>query len=248
MKRYGWLFCCWCGWVSGAPLSLVTGDFSPYTGAALADGGQSTRLVTTLLREAGYQDLKVDYLPWNRGYELTRNGLASATYPYAWTRARAKLFYYSAPIHIDHLSWFTYRGSEAVLDGKWQGLRVCIPAGWSTSHADEVIASFSLQLIRPKTLAQCLRMLELKRVDLMPMNDAVTADASMAVFGDPHHLQSLPYFRQSDTFYLLVSRQVPGGIELIERFNEALAAARASGYYDKLVPREQPRVLRCEPQ
>lgn len=246
MKHYGWLFCCWCGWLSCTPLSLVTGEFSPYSGAALPDGGQSTRLVTTLLHEAGYDELKVDYLPWSRGYELARNGVASATYPYAWTRERAKLFYYSAPVHIDHLSWFTYRGSDAVLDGKWQGLRVCIPAGWSTSHADEVIARFSLRLTRPKSLAQCLQLLELKRVELMPMNDAVTADASMQVFGDPNYLQPLPYFRQRDTFYLLVSRKMQNGRELIERFNEALAAARASGHYDQLVPWGQPRLLRCE--
>ncbi|WP_421252083.1 substrate-binding periplasmic protein [Aeromonas sp. 600724] len=232
--------------MSCAPLSLVTGDFSPYSGAGLPDGGQSTRLVTTLLREAGYDELKVDYLPWNRGYELVRNGLASATFPYAWTRERAKLFYYSAPIHIDHLSWFTYRGSDAVLDGKWQGLRVCIPASWSTSHADEVIARFSLRLTRPKSLVQCLQLLERKRVDLMPMNDAVTAAASMQVFGDPNYLQPLPYFRQRDTFYLLVSRKMQNGRELIERFNEALAAARASGHYDQLVPWGQPRLLRCE--
>ncbi|WP_421276682.1 substrate-binding periplasmic protein [Aeromonas veronii] len=232
--------------MSCAPLSLVTGDFSPYSGAGLPDGGQSTRLVTTLLREAGYDELKVDYLPWNRGYELVRNGLASATFPYAWTRERAKLFYYSAPIHIDHLSWFTYRGSDAVLDGKWQGLRVCIPASWSTSHADEVIARFSLRLTRPKSLVQCLQLLERNRVDLMPMNDAVTADASMQVFGDPNYLQPLPYFRQRDTFYLLVSRKMQNGRELIERFNEALAAARASGHYDQLVPWGQPRLLRCE--
>ena len=246
MKHYGWLFCCWCGWLSCAPLSLVTGDFSPYSGAGLPDGGQSTRLVTTLLREAGYDELKVEFLPWNRGYELTRNGLASAIYPYAWTSERAKLFYYSAPIHIDYLSWFSYHGSDRVLDGKWQGLRVCIPAGWSTSHADEVITRFSLQLVRPKSLAQCLQLLELKRVDLMPMNDAVTADASMQVFGDPNYLQPLPYFRQRDTFYLLVSRKAPDGRELIERFNEALAASRASGHYDKLVPGTQPRLLRCD--
>ena len=246
MKHYGWLFCCWCGWLSCAPLSLVTGEFSPYSGAALPDGGLSTRLVTTLLREAGYDELKVEFLPWNRGYELTRNGLASATFPYAWTRERAKLFYYSAPIHINYLSWFSYRASDRVLDGKWQGLRVCIPAGWSTSHAGEVIARFSLQLTRPKSLAQCLKMLELKRVDLMPMNDAVTAEASMQVFGDPNYLQPLPYFRQRDTFYLLVSRKLQGGHELIERFNEVLAEARASGHYDKLVPGALPRWPRCD--
>ncbi|MGL4250288.1 MAG: substrate-binding periplasmic protein [Aeromonas sp.] len=246
MKQFGWLLCCcWCGWLQATPLLLATGEFAPYTGKDLPEGGQTTQLVTTLLQEAGYQEVKIDYLPWNRGYELTRNGLVTATYPYAWTSERAKELYYSAPIHIDYLSWFTYHASEAILDGKWQGLRVCIPAGWSTSHADEVIARFSLKLNRPASLAQCLQLLALKRVDLMPMNDAVTADASMQVFGDANYLQPLPYFRQADTFYFVVSRKWQGGRELVERFNEALAASRASGHYDKLVPRSIARSSHC---
>ncbi|MGH1410369.1 MAG: substrate-binding periplasmic protein, partial [Aeromonas sp.] len=115
MKHYWWLICCWCGWLSAAPLSLVTGEFSPYSGARLPDGGESTRLVTTLFREAGQRDLSVAYMPWSRGYQLTLQGDAAATYPYAWTAERAKLFYYSAPIHIDRLSWFTFKGSDAVV-------------------------------------------------------------------------------------------------------------------------------------
>ncbi|XQW87948.1 hypothetical protein ACOYXV_16070 [Aeromonas veronii] len=110
MKHCLWLLCCWCVWLQAAPLLLVTGEFTPYTGKALPEGGESTRLVTTLLQEAGYRELQVDYLPWPRGYQLTRNGLVAATFPYAWTAERAKLFHYSAPIHIDRLSWFTYRG------------------------------------------------------------------------------------------------------------------------------------------
>lgn len=104
MKHCLWLLCCWCVWLQAAPLLLVTGEFTPYTGKALSEGGESTRLVTTLLQEAGYRELQIDYLPWPRGYQLTRNGLVAATFPYAWTAERAKLFHYSAPIHIDRLS------------------------------------------------------------------------------------------------------------------------------------------------
>ncbi|WP_323930112.1 substrate-binding periplasmic protein [Aeromonas veronii] len=237
MKHCLWLLCCWCVWLQAAPLLLVTGEFTPYTGKALPEGGESTRLVTTLLQEAGYREIQVDYLPWPRGYQLTRNGLVAATFPYAWTAERAKLFHYSAPIHIDRLSWFTYWGNEAIQAGRWQGLRVCIPLGWSTSHADGVIKRFGLDLQRPKTLAQCLQLLDRKRIDLLPMNETVTRDASRQLFGDPCHLQALPHFRQSDTFYLVISRQYPEAANLLERFNHALAAARADGRYDKLVSR-----------
>lgn len=244
MKHYIWLLFAWCSWLQAAPLLLVTGEFTPYTGKALPGGGETTRLVTTLLQEAGYPELKVDYLPWPRAYQLTLQGDVAATFPYAWTAERAKLFYYSAPIHIDRLSWFTFKGSDAVVDGRWQGLRVCIPEGWSTSHADMAIARFNMSLQQPKSLEQCLKLLERKRVDLLPMNETVVADASMKVFGDPHYLQVLPYFRQNDTFYLIISRRYPGGRELMDKFNEALAAVRASGRYEQLVSRVDAKTTR----
>ena len=238
MKHYLWLFCCWCTLLQAAPVLLATGEFAPYSGKELAAGGETTRLVTTLLQEAGYQEVKIDYLPWPRGYQLTLNGLVAATFPYAWTAERANLFYYSAPIHIDRLSWFTYRvRGGAIQAGRWQGLRVCIPLGWSTSHADGVIKHFGMALQRPKTLDQCLQLLDRKRVDLLPMNETVTRDASRKLFGEPCHLLALPYFRQSDTFYLIISRHYPDAARLLERFNYALAAARADGRYDQLVSR-----------
>lgn len=235
MKHGWWLLCCWCGWLSSAPLTLVTGDYSPYSGANLPGGGQSTRLVTQVFRDAGYHELGVEYLPWARGYQRVLNGLATATYPYARTSERELDFYYSDPIHLDHLSWFTYRGSQAVLDGKWQGLKVCMPLGWSSSNFESVVKQFGLIVQSPKTLDQCLQLLVRQRVDLITMNDAVMADASMVEFGDPCYLQPLPYFRETEALYLIVSRKLSGGADLIQRFNSALATAHASGSYDELV-------------
>lgn len=235
MAKYWWLLWCWCGWLSGAPLILVTGDYAPYSGATLPDGGQSTRLVTRVMHAAGYQDLKVLYLPWGRGYQQALNGLATATYPYARTSERERDFYYSDPIHLDHLSWFTYRGSQAVLDGNWQGLKVCMPLGWSSSNFDSVVKRFGLIVQSPKTLEQCLQLLARQRVDLITMNDAVMADASQQEFGDPCYLQPLPYFRETEALYLIVSRQIADGSEVIKQFNRALARVHANGSYDELV-------------
>lgn len=237
MKQLGWLCYCCCSCLQAAPLLLATGEFIPYSGKSLPDGGQSTRLVTTLLQEAGYQEVKIDYLPWPRGYQLALKGLVAATFPYAWTAERANHFHYSSPIHIDRLSWFTYRGSDAINTGQWQGLRVCIPLGWSTSHADGVIQRFAMELQRPKTLDQCLQLLDRKRVALLPMSETVIQDASRQLFGDPCHFQALAHFRQSDTLYLMISRRYPDAPRLLERFNTALAAARADGRYDRLVSR-----------
>ncbi|MFB2862876.1 substrate-binding periplasmic protein [Aeromonas sp. MdU4] len=235
MRHCWWLLWCWCGWLSCAPLTLVAGDYAPYSGANLPEGGKSTRLVTQMLRDAGYHDQRVTYLPWLRGYQLAINGLVTATYPYSRTAEREQDFYYSDPIHLDHLSWFTYRGSKAVFDGKWQGLTVCMPLGWSTSHLDVVVKRFGMILQSPKTLAQCLQLLVRHRVDLVTMNDAVMADASLQEFGDPCYLQMLPYYRETEPLYLIVSRRVTEGPMLLTRFNKALAAARTSGRYDELV-------------
>lgn len=218
-----------------APLRLVTGEFIPFTGERLADGGISTRIVRAAFSEAGFDEVDIRFQPWSRGYQLTLQSDFTATYPYAWNHQRASLFLYSAPITIDSLSWFSRADNNLALTGAWHALSVCIPQGWNTSHADKLITQYQMRLFQPRGIEQCLLMLDKKRVDLLPMNDRVVFEASSKLFGTPYQFRPLLQHKQSDTFYLIISRRHPQGRELIEAFNHGLAALRSDGRYDKLL-------------
>ena len=233
--KLGWLPLLLTLHVSAEPLRLVTGEFIPFTGENLADGGISTRIVKAAFNEAGFNEIDIQFKPWSRGYRLTLTTDFAATYPYAWSQQRAKLFLYSAPINIDSLSWFSRADNAQAMMGAWHNLSICIPFGWNTAHADKVIAQYKMRLFQPRGIEQCLLMLDKKRVDMIPMNDRVVFETSNRLFGTPYQFRPLLQHKQSDTFYLLVSRHHPRGKELIDAFNSGLAALRADGRYDKLL-------------
>ncbi|MFL9590840.1 ABC transporter substrate-binding protein [Aeromonas schubertii] len=222
-------------WGVAAPLTLVAGDFSPYTGESLPQGGLSTRLVRAVFEEAGWEEPNIAFMPWSRGYKQARLGIVAATFPYAWNAERAGQFLYSAPIHFDHLLWFSRKENKKAAKGEWKGMRLCIPKGWNTAHAAEAIKRYSLRLEQPLELERCLELVMVGRADLIAMNERVIGEACMQEFRHRECLQRLPFYPQTDSFYLIMSRSYPDAPAFIERFNTALASLRADGRYDRIL-------------
>ncbi|MFR9720721.1 substrate-binding periplasmic protein [Aeromonas diversa] len=222
-------------WGLAAPLTLVTGEFAPYTGKSLPQGGLSTRLVRAVFAEAGWEEPKIAFMPWGRGYKQTRLGIVAATFPYAWGKERSDLFLYSAPLHFDHLVWFSRKDDKKAADGQWQGMRLCIPKGWNTAHAKEAMERYSLKLEQPLELERCLELMMVGRADLIAMNERVIAEACMQGYRHRECLQRLPFYPQTDSFYLIMSRSYPDAATFMERFNTALASLRADGRYDRIL-------------
>lgn len=53
---------------------LTSLDWAPYTGAALPEGGETTRLLRQVFAEIGYQ-LQVDFLPWSNAVNQVVSGV-----------------------------------------------------------------------------------------------------------------------------------------------------------------------------
>jgi len=59
---------------STSPTVLITSlDWAPYTGAALPEGGETTRLLRQVFTAMGYQ-VQVDFLPWSQSVALVMSG------------------------------------------------------------------------------------------------------------------------------------------------------------------------------
>ena len=217
------------------PLQLATGEFAPFTGASLPDGGVASRIVRAAFLEAGYGEPRLQYLPWGRAYHLAKTAQVAGTFPYGWNRERATLFYFSSPIYIERIIWFSTKQNDKAGTGEWQGLRVCVPAGWNTAHLEPELKRFALRLEQPRELAQCLQLLDKGRVDLMAISDRVMQEASYRLFGEQWHFQPLPLYSHTNALYLIISRRHPHGQALIEAFNQGLAALRVDGRYDQLL-------------
>lgn len=225
----------WFFTAAAGPLPLATGEFSPYTGAALPDGGVASRIVRAAFREAGYGDPQLQFLPWGRTFHLAETAQVAGAFPYAWNPDRAKHFYFSSPIYIERIIWYSSRGNDMARKGEWHGLRVCVPAGWNTAHIDAEFKQYALRLEQPRELDQCLQMLDKGRVDLMAISDRVMDEASFRLFGEQWHFQPLPLHSHTNALYLIISRHYPEGQKLIEAFNQGVAALRVDGRYDRLM-------------
>ena len=224
----------WCLAVA-TPLQLATGEFAPYSGAALPDGGVASRIVRAAFREAGYGEPQLQFLPWGRVFHLAETAQVAGAFPYAWNRERATLFYFSSPIYIERIIWFSTKQNDKAGKGEWQGLRVCVPTGWNTAHLEPELKKFALRLEQPRELVQCLQLLDKGRVDLMAISDRVMQEASYRLFGEPWHFQPLPLHSHTNALYIIISRHHPHGQALIEAFNQGLAALRVDGRYDQLL-------------
>ncbi|WP_052941324.1 substrate-binding periplasmic protein [Chromobacterium subtsugae] len=224
-------------------LALVTGEFPPYTGAALPQGGISAVLVREAFLAAGQPAPSIVFLPWKRAYSETEQGRFAASFPYARDENREKAFLYSEPLHQDRFSYFARQDDEDARKGRWQGKRLCLPLGWTTAYVDADVRKYQLRLERPPTLENCLKMLNSDTVDLVSCNDFVADYAMRRLFG-PHAPFAIADIgkAQSSELYLIVSRRRPDAERLIRQFNQGLAALRDSGRYQLLLRqyREQP--------
>jgi polar amino acid transport system substrate-binding protein len=83
------------------PISLLSGEWSPYSGEKLPDQGVTTLIVNAVFNQMGYAPA-VQFIPWPRAEEVAEqnenNQGVRGIYPYVKTSARERLFYYSDPI------------------------------------------------------------------------------------------------------------------------------------------------------
>ena len=91
------------------PISITTGEWSPYSGEDLKEYGVASAIVTEVLKKIGYQS-KFQFLPWEQAEEAARLGQTNqqirATFPWRKTEERERSFYYSDPIIKISLSAF----------------------------------------------------------------------------------------------------------------------------------------------
>jgi polar amino acid transport system substrate-binding protein len=230
------LLLCWTpGWAE--EIRLVTGEFAPYSGKNLPNGGMMTELVSGIFYQLGHP-VSVTYLPWKRGYQATRDGRFSATFPYSFHPERANEMLYSAPLHSSPVYLFVH--VEAPLNEaapeNLQGLRLCTALGYNVFPPIEEARDRQLiELITVREMDNCVRMLENRRADAIFLSEDAGWNLIERVAGSRRNYRMLAEPIHTVREYLLVSKRYPGGAELIEAFNEELARLIENGRYQQLI-------------
>jgi len=230
------LLACWTpGWAE--EIRLVTGEFAPYSGENLPNGGMTTELVSGIFDRLGYS-VSVAYLPWKRGYQGTRDGKFSATFPYSFNSERASEMLYSAPLRSSPVYLFVH--VEAPLSKaapeNLQGLRLCTALGYNVfPPIEEAIDRQLIELITIREMDSCVRMMENRRADAIFLSEDASWHLIESVAGSRRNYRMLAKPIHTVREYLLVSKRQPGAAELIEAFNAELGRLIESGRYRQII-------------
>lgn len=221
-----------------APLTVMTSDWEPYVSPRMGGLGFAAEVVSYAFLHEGLE-VAFRFAPWTRCELMVKNGEAFAAMPYAKTPKRETFALFSDPMcesrevffyRKDRLN-FRYTGLDSL-----RGLRVGGTAGY---YYVDLFAEAGLENVEYAHDEEAsIRKLYLGRVDVAPNNEFVGWSLIRALYpGESHLFASTTEHLASKELRLMVSRQYPGALGLVEDFNRGLAAIRGSGLYDRLLAR-----------
>jgi len=222
---------------AGESVLLTNGEWPPYHSQHLAGGGVGSMLYTEAFALAGI-DVEYRFMPWKRAYGEAESGNAHGSVSWLKHKDRVERFLYSEPVlesrqvfFFDKSTGFDWKRPYDLKD-----LRIAVIHGdASGKRLSEIVRSGSGRIEAVRTDAQGMKLLLAGRVDVCFCDERVgqyllettfSADA-VGIVGHP-----LPF--NTGENHLIISKVVPNGEQLIERFNRGLNQLKESGRYDRI--------------
>jgi polar amino acid transport system substrate-binding protein len=236
--------------VHATELTLVTGDqYAPFTDQRLPHGGMISEMVKVIFHKMGYA-VHIDFKPWKRGYMEARESLYLGTFPYAKTDERLQEFLYSEPLHVVHEVFYVRRDATIryAQDEDLTGLTVCRPLGYLLRDIQPLLDAKIITVQQPSQLENCFRMLELKRVDLVLINETVGKEVVSSIYGASGHnaFKILEKPLTELSLHFIISKQNPAGALYIQAFNKALEELKRDGTLDAIISKHLKNSLQHE--
>ncbi len=219
---------------------LTTGEWSPYISEELEQKG----LLAQIASEAfALQDVEVKlyFFPWQRVYQLSKDGEYDGTLAYARTVEREKFYHYSDPVYTGKYVLFHLKAHPF----KWEkyedlkDIRIAATRGFGGMGKDFIAAEEKkiIQVDRVVNDVQSFNMLFLGRVQAVASDMEVGyvllhknfSKKEMAYVGHNEHII------QTAKYHLVLSKGLKKSPELIKKFNQGLAQLKKSGRYDQIV-------------
>lgn len=212
---------------------LTNGEWAPYQGESLPHHGVASRIVAEAFAQQGIE-VRWEFHPWARSLKMAEQGLRQGSAVWFYSPERAKHFLISDAV-VDS-GYYLFHRKDLAFD--WhdikdlRGLRIAVTRGFD--HGDafrNAEAAGELQAERLTSDEQGLRQLLAGRIDLFPVDKVVGFDLLHRKFtaAERQRLTFHPRPLHSASMHLLLSREVPGNAELMQRFNRGLKQLRDSG-------------------
>jgi polar amino acid transport system substrate-binding protein len=220
------------------PIVLATGnDYKPFTDQSLPEGGMATAIVRAAFQREG-RALHARFMPWERGYHDTLEGLYAGTFPYVRTEARAVDYHYSAPLFT--LVWRPLVMKDSSLSGDslsdLTGARYCSPKGYALAARLKTLTDAGeLFRVAPYNMSVCFKLLKNGRADFIPINNVQGPVTAREALGGMGQVRFLDIEITRKPLHVIFPKNGDTAKADMATFNAGLKKIEADGTFDRIV-------------
>ncbi|WP_151703622.1 substrate-binding periplasmic protein [Nitrincola alkalilacustris] len=207
-------------------VTFASGEWEPYQGAALDEGGPAAKVVSESFASQGWT-VQYQYMPWARGLDEARLAHLDGTFLYSYNDDRSQDFLFSEP--VIELETVVFYWNERPLNwsnpedlkGKTLGAVVAYDYGFITDEA-------GYNLDRIGVPENNFRKLQAGRVDGV-MEEIQVGLALARAVGIEDSVSYAPQPIKAVPYHLIVSRAHPQAQTIIDTFNAGLEHLKSTG-------------------
>ncbi|MEM7206569.1 MAG: transporter substrate-binding domain-containing protein [Pseudomonadota bacterium] len=221
--------------VQARDVSMVTVDWQPYYGSGLLDGGMVVDVARAAFQRAGH-NATVKFIPWTRALKTVEEGENDIVLGAYYNEERAQTFHISDSFYRVRLGLVARRDVGVTRYESLQDLkpyRIGVSRGYANSEEFDAADFLNKDVAKGPTIN--LQKLKRERIDMMVAAFGIFRFELNRDGGDINQYSFIEPPLADNGLYLLGSRNVADGAQLIADFNRGLEAIRADGTYDELL-------------
>ncbi|MCP3939857.1 MAG: transporter substrate-binding domain-containing protein [Desulfobacteraceae bacterium] len=220
----------------------IAAPFPPFTSPDIKNKGFVWDLAKTALETQGYT-VTLEFAPWARALEESKNGRKDGLLPAYWTKQRTQWFLYPTPLVIIHTGLMKRKNrKDVVFNGDFKTLvkfNIGVGKGYSTN--DEFDSADYLNKVFVSTTPQLLKMLWIGNLDIAVggleysryyLNQIDLEPEFRGIKDDIIFLKPPLKKRYA---YMVISKKSPDYEEKLKDFNIGMRVIMLDGTYQKII-------------
>ncbi|WP_367237520.1 transporter substrate-binding domain-containing protein [Pseudomonas sp. Rh2] len=216
-------------------LRLVADNWPPFTDSGMPGGGSATRIVTTAFARAGY-DSEVEEVPWARALMGVGEGRYDVLIDAWYTDSRTQIGHFSKAYLTNRIRLLQRKGSNVRYQRQSDLYPYSIAVVRDYAYSPQFDGDSRLNKVTVRNFSTALRMLAAGRVQLAVEDEYVARynlQRESSKVRDEVELVEPPLGENS--LHILVSLKRPDHLQIVDRFEHAIAAMKADGSYARLM-------------
>ena len=223
---------------SSKTIQLASGEWRPFLSKDLPHYGYASHIVSEAFSMVGIT-VEYEFLPWKRAEHSVKKGVLHGSVVWSYREDREQWALYSQPVIVETVVLFHSTRLPSVEWSKIEdlrGMKVSVALGSSAPTFEAASKDGILRLLKSGDIGSNFKMLLRGRTDIFPLIKSVGDYYLRTQFSEDMRQQITfsPTIFTPQEYHLILSKEVPGNVELLQQFNQGLKKLKESGRYQAL--------------